>query len=314
MIAEPNAETGRGTLSVVIPAYNRASTIAVSIESVLRQTRPVLEVVVVDDGSTDATVDVVRSFEDPRVRLISQANRGVSAARNTGIAAAAGDHIGFVDSDDLWLPGYAEAAMASLSTLRAPGFSYSTAYTFRGGTNQVAMPALGPAELPTEQGEILERLLRGNFLINANVVPSAVFAVVGMFDERFHMAEEYHLWIRILAAGYEAVWMGEPLVLCRHHENQATRQLAAMTQGVADVLADIDPASMPTESARELLRQSQRESAREALIATGKAGAASSARQLRHVLGRVRKRLGLTPGWGPPPPQLTDTFGEISRL
>ena len=173
MIAERKVDTGRGTLSVVIPAYNRAPTIAATIESVLRQTRPVLEVVIVDDGSTDATADVVRSFEDPRVRLISQANRGVSAARNAGIAAAAGDHIGFVDSDDLWLPGDAEAAMASLATLRAPGFSYSTAYVFRGGTNQVAMPQLGPAELPTEQSEILQFLLRGNFLINANVVPSA---------------------------------------------------------------------------------------------------------------------------------------------
>jgi hypothetical protein len=314
MIAEPHPEPGRGTLSVVIPAYNRASTIAATIASVLGQTLPVLEVVIVDDGSTDATADVVRSFEDPRVRLISQANRGVSAARNVGIAAATGDHIGFVDSDDLWLPRYAETAMASLATLRAPGFAYSTAYLFRGGTNQVALPELAPAELPTEQSEILERLLRGNFLINANVVPSAVFADVGTFDERFHMAEEYHLWIRILAAGYEAVWMGEPLVLCRRHEHQAIGQLGAMAQGVADILADLDPASMPTESAAELLRQRQRDAAREARIATGQAGAASSARQLRHALGRARKRLGLVPGWGPPPPLLTETFGDLSRL
>jgi Glycosyl transferase family 2 len=312
MIAEQKDETRRGTLSVVIPAYNRASTIAVTIESVLRQTRPVLEIVVVDDGSTDATADVVKSFEDPRVRLISQANRGVSAARNAGIAAAAGDHIGFVDSDDLWLPEFAEAAMASLATLRAPGISYSTAYVFRGGTNQVTMPELGPAELPTGQSEILERLLRGMFMINANVVPSAVFADVGTFDERFHMAEEYHLWIRILAAGYEAVWMGEPLVLCRRHKQQAIAQAAAMAQGVADILADIDPTSMPTESARELLRQRQRESAREARGAA--TGAATSARQLRQALGRIRTRLGVTPGWGPPPPRLTDAFGEISRL
>ena len=173
MIAERNADTGRGTLSVVIPAYNRASTIAVTIESVLRQTRPVLEVVVVDDGSIDATADVVRSFEDPRVRLISQANRGVSAARNVGIAAAAGDHIGFVDSDDLWLPGYAEAAMASLATLRAPGFAYSTAYAFRErhqsgrGAVSRARPSCRPSRASSSNG-----CCAANFLINANVVPS----------------------------------------------------------------------------------------------------------------------------------------------
>jgi hypothetical protein len=314
MIAEPNDGTGRGTLSVVIPAYNRASTIAVTIESVLRQTRPVLEIVIVDDGSTDTTADVVRSFEDPRIRLISQTNRGVSAARNVGIAAAAGDHIGFVDSDDLWLPGYAEAAMSSLSTLRNPGFAFTTAYAFTEGTNQVVVPWQGPAELRAEQSEFLERLLRTNFLINANVVPSSVLADVGGFDERFHMAEEYHLWLRILAAGYEAVWMGGPLVLCRLHEQQATRQLAAMAQGVADVLADIDPTSMPTEATRARLRESRREAEREARIASGRAGAASYARRARHMLGRTRKRLGLTPSGGPPPPQLTDAFGDLSRL
>ena len=108
--------------------------------------------------------------------------------------------------------------------------------------------------------------------------------------------------------------MGGPLVLCRLHEQQATRQLAAMAQGVADVLADIDPTSMPTDATRERLRESQREADREARIATGRAGATSYARRARHMLGRARKRLCLTPSGGPPPPQLTDAFGDLSRL
>lgn len=91
------------TISAVIPAYNCEKYIARAIESVLNQTRPVQEIVVVDDGSTDNTAEVARSFGD-RVRLIQQPNAGVSAARNTAIRAAAGDWIAFLDADDEWLP------------------------------------------------------------------------------------------------------------------------------------------------------------------------------------------------------------------
>ena len=93
----------RLTVSAVIPAYNSAAHIGRAIDSVLAQTRPVDEIVVVDDGSTDNTVEVVRAFGD-KVRLITQSNAGASAARNAGIMAATGDWIAFLDADDEWLP------------------------------------------------------------------------------------------------------------------------------------------------------------------------------------------------------------------
>src|SRR6201994_3251093 len=124
-------------LSVVIPAFNAATTIRAAVRSTLSQTMPVLEVIVVDDGSTDATAEVVAAMEDPRVRLVSRANGGPSAARNAGIAAARGEWVAFLDSDDLWLPRYVETATAALSGAPNPGFAYTDAYVFHAGRGQV---------------------------------------------------------------------------------------------------------------------------------------------------------------------------------
>lgn len=102
-------------VSVIIPTYNRASKCKVAVESVLSQTHGDIEVLVVDDGSTDNTADVIEGL-DKRIRYMRQANAGVSAARNTGLEAARGEYIAFLDSDDAWLPWKIEA---QLSVLRA---------------------------------------------------------------------------------------------------------------------------------------------------------------------------------------------------
>lgn len=101
MMEDRNSKTIK--ITAVIPAYNAEKYIGRAIDSILRQTHPVDEILVVDDGSTDNTADVVRSYGD-KVKLLSQENGGVSAARNAGIQAAAGDWIAFLDADDEWLP------------------------------------------------------------------------------------------------------------------------------------------------------------------------------------------------------------------
>lgn len=117
-------------ISVVIPLYNKASTIERALDSVLRQTVGDFDVIVIDDGSTDGGAEIVGRCDDDRVRLVSQENRGVSAARNQGIRESRSDVIAFLDADDEWAPEFLEAIMALRD--RFPDCSvYATSYTFR---------------------------------------------------------------------------------------------------------------------------------------------------------------------------------------
>lgn len=98
-------------ISVIIPLYNKVHTIAWTLETVFQQTYTDYEIVIVDDGSTDGSADVVRAINESRIRLISQANAGVSAARNRGIEEARGEFVAFLDADDEWKPDYLETQM-----------------------------------------------------------------------------------------------------------------------------------------------------------------------------------------------------------
>ena len=113
-------------VSAIIPVYNRASLVAGAIRSVLQQTHCSLEVLVVDDGSTDHTAEVILQVADERVRLIQQANCGTATARNTGLAAAKGEFIAFLDADDRWLPRFVELSLeATRKFSQEPCFAYS---------------------------------------------------------------------------------------------------------------------------------------------------------------------------------------------
>lgn len=111
--------------SIVVPAYNAATTIRETLDSLIDQTFADCEIIVVDDGSSDSTVAIVESYTDPRIRLISQANRGLAGAHNTGIAAAKGAYIGFCDADDLWLPEKLELHIRHLQENPDVGISFA---------------------------------------------------------------------------------------------------------------------------------------------------------------------------------------------
>jgi glycosyltransferase involved in cell wall biosynthesis len=304
-------------LSVVIPAFNAATTIRAAVGSTLRQTVPVLEVIVVDDGSSDNTAEVVDGLDDPRVRLVSRPNGGPSAARNTGIAAARGEWVAFLDSDDLWLPTYVETATAALGAASNPGFGYTDAYVFHAGRGQVkrgsAMDALDPP--PPDRASFLAALLRRNFVFTSATVPAAVLAAVGGYDESLPLSEEYDLWLRILVAGFDPVWMGGPLAIYRMHPGQSSHQILAMKRTAARVYHGLREEDMPSDDARRALLDRRAAADREVAIVAGDAGGASLARRARNVLGAIRKGMGLTWSWyDEPPAEITAAFGDLRTV
>ena len=180
-------------ISVVIPTHNRARLLGRALDSVLKQTRPPAEVIVVDDGSTDATEALMRR-RFPNCRYLRQENRGVSSARNRGIEAAAGEWIAFLDSDDAWLPGKLEAQQRALDGggLR---LCHTEEIWIRGGRRVNPMKKHAKAG-----GRIFRRCLPLCAISPSSVlIHRSLFDEVGLFDETLPACEDYDLWLRICA-------------------------------------------------------------------------------------------------------------------
>jgi glycosyltransferase involved in cell wall biosynthesis len=168
----------RLTVSVIIPCYNQAQFLPAALDSVLAQTRPPLEVIVVDDGSTDATGAAAEGFA-PRVRLLSQAQQGIGAARNTGVAAARGELIAFLDADDLWTPNSLALRLAPLEADRAVGCVF-------GQTEQFISPELDDearAGLQCPEGAVVARFAA------AMLIRRSAYDRVGPFSTALRVGE-----------------------------------------------------------------------------------------------------------------------------
>ncbi len=180
-------------LSVVIPAYNVEQFIRPAIDSVLSQSFKDLEVIVVNDGSTDSTARRVAQVDDPRVRMISKPNGGLSAARNTGIRAAKGKYIALLDGDDVWSPDYATRHVDVLSRDPSVGISYSfLAYINERGerTGQLLISRL-------KRPSLMQLIIR-NVIASQVVVRRECFSQAGLFDESLRACEDHEMWVRML--------------------------------------------------------------------------------------------------------------------
>lgn len=211
-------------ISVVIPAYNAARWIAETVESVLAQTFRDFEIIVVDDGSTDATSAVVAKYE--RVRCIHQANGGLSSARNAGIRAATGDYIAFIDADDLWQHDKLEAQIARLKQTGL-AWVYSDAYAFDSETRSNLFVF---SQLRQQyEGEILQSLLLEDFIpMPTPILKREVFDKVGLFaeDARLHSAEDWDMWLRV-AAQYPVALVKRLLAMYRVHRASMIQSTSA---------------------------------------------------------------------------------------
>lgn len=198
-------------VSVIIPTYNREHLIGRSIRSVLNQTYKEFEVIVVDDGSTDNTMNVVSSFNDPRIRYIRHENNlGGAIARNTGITASRGEYIAFQDSDDEWLSEKLEKQMQIFNT--APGDVNIVYSAFIRVTDCSAL-FIPPNIVAKKDGYILAQLLKGSFISTQTVIlKKECFEKVGLFDNNLPRLQDWELFIRISKC-FKFGYLSEPLVI-----------------------------------------------------------------------------------------------------
>ena len=207
-----------GNISVVIPTFNRRQTIGRSIDSVLNQTLFPSEIIVVDDGSTDGTSDYIQS-NFPSIKLLSQPNKGVSAARNMGIKSANANWIALLDSDDEWFSQKLEKQVLALSQNPDVKLCHTEEIWFRNGVhvNQMKKHQKYGGHIFSKCLDIC-RISPSSVLFHQSLLDD-----VGYFDKDLKVCEDYDLWLRITAK-YPVLYIDEPLLKkYGGHEDQLSK-------------------------------------------------------------------------------------------
>lgn len=207
------AAAHRWPVSVIIPVYNGARHLAEAIQSVLDQSCPPSQVIVVDDGSTDCTPDVIAQFQ-PRIHSIRQANGGSAAARNCGVQHAAAEWLAFLDGDDLWVPD-------KLSLQLAAAAAQPDREAVLGRVENFISPELDAVE----QAKLAySAAVTGSFHAGTLLIRRTAFHRVGWFDTRWRQSEFIEWWDRALAAQLRFTVLPELLLRRRLHAHNSTRQ------------------------------------------------------------------------------------------
>lgn len=220
------------SISVVIPCYNAAAFLRATIESILGQTQPVLEVIVVDDGSTDDSANIAESFGPP-VRVIRQPNQGESAARNRGIEAAGGDWVAFLDADDLWLPTKVELQAEAIRSAPADVVCVTGDFLLFGEGQEerlCSLPARYDAPRP-----LREMLVGFTVHIDCAVVRRAA-ALRTPFPESILHAEDVIFFVLLRSQG-RFLRIPEPLARYRRHGPQQSQEPSHMLRTATSRLA-----------------------------------------------------------------------------
>jgi glycosyltransferase involved in cell wall biosynthesis len=207
-------------VSVIIPTYNRAHVLREAIDSVLSQKYSDLELLVVDDGSTDHTKEVVSSYTS-KLAYIYQEHQGVSAARNRGIKHTKGDYLAFLDSDDLWLPDKLSTQMRFMEDHPEIHICYTEERWIRRGVR------VNPMKKHRKySGMIFEHCLPLCIVSPSSVlIARSLLEEIGVFDEELKVCEDYDLWLRI-SARYPIYLLDTPLIIKRGgHDDQLSKAM-----------------------------------------------------------------------------------------
>ncbi len=182
------------TISVIVPAYNAEKTVLETIKSVQQQTFSDFELIVINDGSTDKTLELLNTVNDSRIKVFSYPNGGVSIARNRGITQASGEFIAVLDADDLWTPDKLELQLAALQQNPEAGVAYSWAYY---------MDEQGKSSQPSEpvyfEGNVYAQLLVNDFVVSCSncLIRRQAVESVGEFDPEVAGAADWDYWLRL---------------------------------------------------------------------------------------------------------------------
>lgn len=234
-------------VSVIVPVYNVAKYITATIQSVLSQTYENFELLLIDDGSPDNSVAICQQFDDSRIKIIRQPNRGLSAARNAGIRNSQGDYLAFLDGDDLWLPDKLTKHVAHLNQSGEIGVSYSaSAFINENGDS------LGIYQIPQLQNVTLRDILCRNPIGNGStpVIRREVLEEIAFeanlygtvetfyFDDQFRYSQDIECWSRIAAqTNWQMAGIGEALTLYRVNSGGLSANLMKKFASVEQILA-----------------------------------------------------------------------------
>ncbi len=260
------------TISVIIPLYNKEREIEGTIRSVLAQRLQPLEIVVVDDGSTDHSAALVEAIPSPLIRLVRQPNAGECAARNRAIAESRGELLALLDADDEWEEGFLEEVAALYREFPGCGI-YSTAFRV------VSHDGIFPAPTPTRRG-IVDNFFRDSAhryvsIPSASAIPREVIDRVGGFPDGMKMGGDLYMWIKI-ARRYPVCFSPQPL--CRYSKVASNRSASTYTpeRTVYSFEELYDPAAPDDE--REFIA---RAALGKALVLSAKGGTEEAARAIR---------------------------------
>lgn len=186
-------------VSVVIPLYNKKTTVARAVRSVLDGVVLPAEIIIVDDGSTDGSAKALEEIRSPLLRVIRQQNKGAAAARNTGIREARGEFIAFLDADDVWLPDFLQTVLALKEKFPGAGI-YGTAYAVSQGDRIIPITSPDVPECPWEGvlGNLFKLFLNQTpFNSDTVLIPRTVFDEIGFFMEGETIGEDVQMWLNI---------------------------------------------------------------------------------------------------------------------
>ena len=238
------AECTPGLVSVIVPVYNRENMVGKTLDSILCQTYPNIEIVAVNDGSSDGSLAVLSEYAQRhpgKIVVIDQSNTGQVRARNNGIAASRGEFIAFLDSDDTW--------EEDKLSLQIPLFTGNVGLVYSGIYEVDSVGRKTGTVLPESpvRGDIYRYLLVKNRMTGGSVVVTRkVLDKVGWFDECFRAAENWDLWIRI-SKEYEVDYVAKPLVNYLKHAGNMSHDIARMEHGSWSILQKHLPV-MPDEA------------------------------------------------------------------